>query len=68
MGPYSERRQLKRAEAVYNLLQQDNLSPWARQYWNTVLKRLSKSEAQYNHRVVETYTEMRNRYTKGWLK
>lgn len=68
MGPYSEAKQLKRAENVYRLLQQPNLSPWAREYWSTVLKRLAKSEAQYNARVVETWNGIREHQTKGWLE
>lgn len=68
MGPYSEQKQLERATAVAQLLQQPNLSTWARDYWSTVLKRLSRSEEQYNARVVATWTDIRNQQTKGWLE
>lgn len=67
MGPYSEQRQLKRAEAVARLLAQDNLSEWAKDYWSKVAMTLAQNEGQYNARVVHLYNEMRNNYTKGWL-
>ena len=67
MGPWSEERQYERAKAVQRLLNNPNLDPDARRLWTSVLRRLSKSEAQYNHRVKEVYTKMRNRYTKEWM-
>jgi hypothetical protein len=67
MGPYSEQRQLERAEAVARLLAQDNLSEWAKDYWSKVAMTLAQNEGQYNARVVHLYNEMRNNYTKGWL-
>lgn len=65
MGPWSEQRQLERAKAVARLLQQPGLSDWARQYWQTVLTRLATSEAQYNHRVEQTYSKLPRQ--KGWI-
>lgn len=67
MGPYSERRQLERAWAVARLLEQDDLSPWAKKYWSKVLKELATNEGIYNYRVKTVYTEMRNRQTRNWL-
>ena len=67
MGPYSEQRQLERARAVARLLSDPNLNDWARNYWSNVATNLSKSEEQYNSRVVGIYNEIRNQYTKEWL-
>jgi len=67
MGPWSEERQHQRAAAVQRLLDDPNLDPDARRLWTSIQRKLSRSEAQYNARVKEVYTEMRNRYTKGWM-
>jgi len=67
MGPYSEQRQLERARAVARLLSDPNLNDWAKNYWSNVAANLSKSEEQYNSRVVGIYNEIRNQYTKEWL-
>jgi hypothetical protein len=66
MGPYSELRQLERREQVLRLLEREDLSPWARNYWGTVLARLATSESRYNARVVALYTEMRNQTPREW--
>jgi len=68
MGPYSEERQTQRAAAVQRLLDDPTLDPEARRIWTNVQRGLSRSEAQYNARVKEIYTEIRNRYTREWLK
>lgn len=67
MGPYSEKRQLERAEAVARLLAHDNLSEWAKEYWSKVAATLCQNEATYNYRVREVYTKIRNSITGGWL-
>jgi hypothetical protein len=67
MGPWSEERQQQRADAVQRLLDNPDLNPEARRLWTGVLRGLSRSEAQYNARVVALYTEIRNRYTEKWL-
>ena len=67
MGPYSEQRQIERAEAVAKVLRDPNLSEWARNYWTRVGMTLSMSEEQYNARVVGLYTRMRNERTKRWF-
>ena len=67
MGPYSEERQLQRAAAVQRLLDDPNLDPEARRIWRNVQRGLSRSEAQYNARVVALYTEIRNQRTQEWL-
>ena len=67
MGPYSEQKQLERRAAVLQLLQQNNLSEWARNYWGLVYDTIAMDEERYNSRVVGTYQEIRNRYTRHWL-
>lgn len=67
MGPYSEQKQLERRAAVLRLLQQDNLSEWARNYWGLVFDTIAMNEERYNSRVVNTFTKMRNQYTEKWL-
>lgn len=67
MGPYSEQRQIERAEAVAKVLADPNLNEWARNYWQRVAQNLSMSEEQYNARVVALFNGMRNERTKRWM-
>lgn len=67
MGPYSEQRQLERATTIQRILSQD-LTDEARQMWTHHLRNLARSEAQYNHRVRELYTQVKYHRTRGWLK
>ena len=67
MGPWSEERQFERAQAIARVLQHPDLNEDARRIWENHLRGLSRSEAQYNARVRQIYTEMRNRYTENWL-
>ena len=67
MGPWSEDRQLKRAENIYKVLSNPNLPPEARRIWENHLANLAKSESQYNARVVKIWQDMRNRYTEKWI-
>lgn len=48
---YSEERQLARAQAVANLLQQDGLDEWAYTFWHRVLQSLSKNKHTYDYRM-----------------
>jgi len=66
MGPYNEKRQLKRMGAVYRLLEQPNLSDWARNYWTTVFNTISRDEARYNARVKTVYSKMKRQETVAW--
>ena len=67
MGPYSEQRQLERAEAVAKVLANPNLNEWARHYWQRVAQNISMNEEQYNARVVALYNGIRNERTKRWI-
>ena len=66
MGPWSEETQMRRVDAVRRLLAQDNLSDWARNYWQSVLDRIARDEDRYNARVVTTFNEMRKRAMRDW--
>jgi len=55
MGPFNEMKQLSRRGAVHQLLQQNNLSEWARNYWSTVYNTIAMDEERYNARVVATF-------------
>lgn len=67
MGPWSEERQTARAENILRILANPDLPQETRAMWERHLRGLSRSEAQYNARVVQLYTEMRNRYTEKWI-
>ena len=55
MGPFNEMRQLSRRGAVLQLLEKDNLSEWARNYWQKVYDTIAMNEERYNARVVQTF-------------
>jgi hypothetical protein len=67
MGPWNEERQLARCESVLRLLERNDLSEWARNYWSGVYDTIARDEARYNARVVTLYTEIRKRAMKDWL-
>ena len=55
MGPYNEMTQLRRKAAVVRLLQRNDLSEWARNYWGTVCDSIANNENRYNARVAQTF-------------
>jgi len=55
MGPFNEMRQLSRRGAVLQLLQKNNLSEWARNYWGTVYDTIAMDQERYNARVITTF-------------
>ena len=55
MGPYSEQIQLERAERVKSLLARDDLTDWARNFWEGVVRNLAHNAFDYTHRVVNAY-------------
>ena len=66
MGPFNEMRQLERKARVLALLQRNDLSEWARNYWSMVYDTIAMNEDRYNARVVGVYTEMRARQVREW--
>ena len=66
MGPYSEAKQLQRAEAIGHLLEiNPQLDPVYRAMWENKLRALSQNEEEYNRRVVGIYKD-RNREVVEW--
>ena len=66
MGPYSEAKQLQRAEAIGRLLEiNPQLDPVYRAMWENKLRALSQNEEEYNRRVVGIY-KGKNREVVEW--
>ena len=42
-------------ERVKSLLARDDLTDWARNFWEGVVRNLAHNEFDYNHRVVNAY-------------
>ena len=59
MGPFSEERQIQRADAIGRLLR-DNLDidPLYKSIWERHLKNLAYNETTYNERVRNIYQNM----------
>ena len=55
MGPFSEMKQLERKASVLQVLGQDDISEWARNYWGRVCDTIAMNEDRYNARVVSTF-------------
>ena len=55
MGPYSENKQIERAERVKSLLARSDLSEWARNFWEGVARNLPRNEWDYNHRLLNAF-------------
>ena len=64
MGPFNEMRQLERKAAVLALLQRNDLSAWARNYWGTVYDTITLDEGRYNSRVVALYKNIERKEFK----
>ncbi len=56
---FNEITQLRRKAAVLRVLQQDNLSAWARNYWGTVFDTIAMTEERYNARVANYSKNMK---------
>lgn len=67
MGPFNEMKQLERKARVLELLQRNDLSEWARNYWGTVFDTITMDEDRYNTRVVTAWKNIRKQQTKDWL-
>jgi hypothetical protein len=66
MGPFNEMKQLERKAKVLALLQRNDLSAWARNYWGTVFDTITLDEARYNNRVVELFKNVKPQ-PKGYI-
>ena len=67
MGPYSEKVQQRRADAIKYLLstnpQMDN---YMKSVWESKLNGLAQNEDEYNQRVKQVYSLMKPQ-NKGWV-
>jgi hypothetical protein len=59
MGPFNEMKQLERKAQVLAVLQRNDLSAWARNYWGTVFDTIAMTEDRYNARVVKTFENIK---------
>jgi len=51
MMPFNAMTQLERKANVHAVLQQDNLSAWARNFWGNVFDTIAMDERKYNTRA-----------------
>ena len=65
MGPFNLMTQLERRAQVLAILQQDNLSEWARSFWGQVFDTIAMDEDRYNARVVTLYKDIKRK--QGWI-
>ena len=49
---------MERKAAVLRVLQQNDLSAWARNYWGVVYDRITFDEDHYNARIVAAYGKL----------
>mgnify|MGYP004171088013 FL=1 len=49
--PFDEMTQLERRASVHAVLEQDNLTPWARNFWSNVFNTIAMDERKYNTRA-----------------
>lgn len=57
MGPYDLMTQLERRQRVQKILDNPQLSTWARNYWTRVLGAIAMDEHRYLSRVSQVYKE-----------
>ena len=66
MGPYSEAKQMERAESIKRLLDTNpQLDPVYKAMWQDKLKGLALNESTYNFRVKTIYSQMQK---EPWVK
>ena len=51
MMPFDEMIQLGRKANVHAVLERDNLTPWARNFWGNVFNTIAMDETKYNTRA-----------------
>ena len=67
MGPYSEERQLQRAEAIRFLLDNNpHLPQDYKSIWKKHLSNLALNETTYNYRVNAIYSNMNRKPLVEW--
>jgi len=67
MGPYSEEMQMKRADAIQRLLDQNpQIDKIYRGMWERKLRSLARDETSYNIRVKQIYGSMTKNPLVDW--
>ena len=67
MGPYSEDKQLQRAENIQRLLDNNpQIEPAYRAMWQKHLINIANNETTYNYRVKHVYSLLKPQH-KGWI-
>ena len=51
MIAFDEMKQLERKAIVHAVLERDNLSAWARNFWGNVFDTIAMDEVKYNTRI-----------------
>ena len=67
MGPYSEDKQMQRAESIHRLLETNpQLDRQYRVMWENKLRALASDEESYNARVKATYSHLDKKPIVDW--
>lgn len=67
MGPYSEAKQMERAEAIKRLLDTNpQLDPVYKSMWMKHLNNLALNETTYNYRVKHVYSLLKPK-NRNWV-
>ena len=66
MGPFSEERQMRRAEMIASILVNTS-DPEVKRIWNQHLDNLARTEEQYNARVALLYGDKKWNQSIGTL-
>tara|TARA_Y100000385_G_C12804097_1_gene513181 strand:+ start:500 stop:712 length:213 start_codon:yes stop_codon:yes gene_type:complete len=67
MGPFSEKIQQRRADAIKHLLATNpQMDEYMKSVWESKLNGLAQNEDEYNKRVKQVYSLLKPQH-KGWV-
>jgi uncharacterized membrane-anchored protein YjiN (DUF445 family) len=67
MGPYSEKIQQKRADAIKHLLATNpQMDEYMKSVWESKLNGLAQNEDEYNKRIKQVYSLLKPKH-RGWV-
>ena len=67
MGPFSEKIQQRRADAIKHLLATNpQMDDYMKSVWESKLNGLAQNEDEYNQRVKQVYSLLKPQH-KGWV-
>ncbi len=67
MGPFSEKIQQRRADAIKHLLATNpQMDEYMKSVWESKLNGLAQNEDEYNQRVKQVYSLLKPQH-KGWV-